>query len=131
MKDRENKAFMAYGLIIVGGLLLLGQFNIPFVRSFDLGDIISIIWPLFILVPGLNMLKERNTVWGGVLTFIGGAFLLDNILDLMNINFHIGSIFNFFWPAALIFIGYSMLKPNSTCHRNDEDNTLKDDIDFE
>lgn len=105
----SNRNIFAIALIFIGVILVLQNFNIPLFESFNIGSFIGIIWPLFILIPGLNMLKRKVDFGGIILTVLGSAFLLDNALKLIGIDFHATSIFKFFWPAVLIYLGYKLL----------------------
>lgn len=125
MKNRNGKSLFAIVLILIGVLLVLQNFNIPFVKNLSIGYFISIFWPLFILVPGLKMLKQGVNFGGIILTIFGALFLLDNVLGVFNINFNVGFVFQFIWPALLILIGYRMLKPNAI-KNDDEKEFVKD-----
>lgn len=117
MKKNSNNNVFAIGLIAVGILLILKVFNIPFFNNFNIGNLIGIVWPLFILVPGINMLRRKIDFGGILLTFLGGSFLLDNFLELFGLNYNSFFIFKFFWPLLLVFMGYRILtsdKKNST-----------------
>lgn len=109
----KNRNLFAYALIAIGSILVLQTFNIPLFNNFNIGSIISLIWPFFIILPALNMLKSRMNFVGVFLLILGGAFLLDNGLDIVGINFHAMSIFKFFWPAVLIYAGFKIIySPN-------------------
>jgi hypothetical protein len=92
--------------------LILRSFNIPFLENFNLGYIIGLIWPLFILIPGINSLRKRINFGGIILTILGASFLLDNFLELYNIEIQALWIFKFFWPALFIYIGFKILNGN-------------------
>jgi len=127
MQKQSNKNVFALILIVTGILLVLKTFNFPFLGNFNLGWVISLLWPLFILVPGLNMLRHRVGFGGLFLTLIGASFLLDNFLHIFGFDFKSTSVFKFFWPLLLIFIGYKILysdkktKVNFNFGRDDED----------
>lgn len=120
MRERHGNSIFAFALIAIGILLVLQNFNFPMVNNISIGNIIGIFWPIFLLVPGLNMLRHRPNIGGIILTFIGASFLLENLLELIGINFSIGFIFKFFWPAILIYIGFKILKPTNK-KKMDED----------
>ena len=121
---RTNKDLFAFALIAIGVITIFQIFDVPFLRNFNLGNLIGVVWPLFLLIPGLNMLKNKFDLGGIILTLIGGAFLTENVLELFNINFEGNIIFKFFWPAILIFIGYKLLS-------SDKKVTFKGDDKFE
>lgn len=128
---RSNKDLFALALIVIGVLLIFQIFNVPFISSFNLGNIIGILWPLFLLIPGLNMLKNKFNIGGLILTLIGGSFLVENILELVNINFQGSFIFKFFWPAVLIFIGYKLLVQNKKVKYDYDFDNISEDYDEE
>jgi len=117
---RSNKDLFAFALIAIGIITIFQIFDVPFLSDFNIGNIIGIIWPLFLLIPGLNMLKNKFDLGGIILTFIGGAFLAENVLELFNINFQGNVVFKFFWPAILIFIGYKLLTGDKKVSFDDE-----------
>lgn len=115
----NNKNFFALGLILVGTLLILKSFDVPFLDNFSIGTVIGLIWPIFILMPGINMLRRHVDVGGVIVTFIGASLLLDNILELGNINYDAFWIFKFFWPALLIFLGLKLLSSDRRSVKTD------------
>ncbi|MCH4888772.1 hypothetical protein EZV73_14350 [Acidaminobacter sp. JC074] len=106
---KSNKNVFAIALIAIGVLLTIQVFNVPFLSSFNLGNIIGVLWPLFILIPGINMLKNKVGIGGIVLTLIGGSFLLENTLELIGVSYEGSVIFKFFWPVVLIYVGFRLL----------------------
>lgn len=111
MREHNNKNLFAFALILFGILLVFKTFNMPFLQDFNLGFIIGLIWPLFILVPGLNSLRRRFNIGGLILVLIGGSFLLDNFLDVFGMDIQVFWFMKFFWPALLIYLGFKMLSP--------------------
>lgn len=109
---QNNNNFLGFAFILMGLFFILKIFNIPFISQINLGYIIGLLWPLFLVVPGINMLKRGVDLGGVLLTVIGGSFLLDNFLKIYNIDFHATSVFKFFWPAIFIYIGFKMLSKN-------------------
>lgn len=122
----SNKNLFALALIGIGVLLIFQIFNVPFISEFNLGNIIGILWPLFILIPGINMLKNRFNFGGLIVTLIGGSFLLENVLELIGIDYRGSVIFKFFWPAILIFIGYKILTQNREVEFKSDDETYNE-----
>lgn len=116
MKKNNKNNVLALAFILMGIFFLLKMTNLPFVSDINLGYIIGILWPLFILVPGLNMLRNKVDLGGIILTVLGGSFLLDNLLSIYNIDFKATSVFKFFWPALFIYIGFKMLSRNERDH---------------
>jgi len=81
----SNKNLFALALILIGVLLIFQIFNVPFISEFNLGNIIGVLWPLFILIPGINMLRNRFNFGGLIVTLIGGSFLLENLLEITEV----------------------------------------------
>lgn len=116
----NNNHFFAIALIVIGVLLIFKTFNLPFLENFNLGYIIGLLWPLFILLPGINMLRNRISFGGVVVTILGFSFLLDNFLELYNIEIQALWIFKFFWPALFIYFGFKILTGNRSKDNFDE-----------
>lgn len=127
----KNRNLFAYALIAIGAILVLQNFNIPLFSNFDIGNIISLIWPFFIIIPGLNMLKSKVNFGGIFLVILGGAFLADNLLEIVGINFSAFSIFKFFWPAVLIYAGFKIIySPTKHKHYDDQEDYEPKDYDY-
>lgn len=113
MNNNKGKNLFAIIFISMGILLVLQNFNITLFEKLSIGYMLGILWPLFILVPGLNMLKVKVGLPGIILTTLGGSFLLGNVLKIIGIDFNSGWIFKFIWPGILIYIGYTILNSKS------------------
>lgn len=107
-RPRNNgKAFAGLILLVIGGILLLRQFD-----YFDIpGWIWS--WPTWLIVWGLYSGVRhdfRNSAWF-IILFIGLAgFLNEAIPDL--------HLYNFIWPVAIIMVGiWIILKRNNSYNR--------------
>lgn len=109
---KSNKNVFAIILIIIGVLLVLQMFDIPVIDKLNIGTVISIIWPLFILMPGIRSLQNRFNMGGLIMTAIGGSFLLQNVLKLFNSSYSGFWIFKFFFPLLFIYIGIKLLTGN-------------------
>jgi len=127
----SNKNIFAVALIAIGLLLTIQVFNVPFLSNFNLGNIIGVLWPLFILIPGINMLKQKIGIGGIVLTLIGGSFLLENALELIGINFEGSFVFRFFWPVVLIYVGFRLLTNDKKINFDDDFDTVSGDYEDE
>lgn len=97
---------------MIGVLLIFKTFNFPFLENFNLGYIIGLLWPLFLIMPGINLLRNRISFGGILLTLLGFSFLLDNFLELYNIEIQALWMFKFFWPALFIYIGFKIISGN-------------------
>jgi predicted membrane protein len=88
----------------IGVLLLLQNFGILYID--DLWEY----WPLILIVFGVSRAASSygtgGRVWGGVMVFIGGVFLLHNL------GYIHGDLARFFWPVILIGFGVAMLARN-------------------
>ncbi|MBN1447999.1 MAG: hypothetical protein JXA28_08705 [Bacteroidetes bacterium] len=90
-------------LVIVGALLLFGNFNI-----FRLGwifDFITRFWPSLFIISGIVRIAKRNTR-----LFSGGLqdFLIGIVLQLIFLGWLPGSAAQY-WPVAFIVIGLWLL----------------------
>jgi hypothetical protein len=128
MKEKQSNHFFAFALIIVGVLLIMRTFDLPFLDNFDLGYVIGLLWPLFILVPGINSLRNRINLGGLILTFLGANFLIENFLDLYEINFNPWWIMQYILPIILIYAGFKVLtQSNHSYEEYDEYKDIQDD----
>jgi predicted membrane protein len=108
MERRMNRPHSPFGGLLlgtilagVGVLLLLDNLGI---RIFDQ---IWEWWPCILIAVGaarvVTAVSWGGRVWGSVVLFIGGVFLLDNL------GYIHGNVWNFFWPVILIAVGLGML----------------------
>ena len=91
------------GLILAGiGVVLLLQ-NLGILYFDDLWEY----WPVILIVVGGSRLVSAwdtgGRIFGGMMLFIGGVFLLHN-LGLLR-----GNVLAYFWPVVLIAIGLALL----------------------
>ena len=126
MNNIFNKLIFGFGLIVIGVLYLLDQLN---VLTFNLGDIFSTFWPVFIIFFGLKGLFIRNKhngsgsfIWSFFVIFLGVYFLLNNLgVEAFNYD----NMYKFIVPMLLILFGLNILfKGNSTSGIREE---LKND----
>ncbi len=96
----SGKYFFGIILILLGGGLLLDQFNI-----LDFGDLISLYWPIILIILGLLGLFERGSSKTGsfIIITLGILFQL-NRLDYVDVD-----VFRLFFPAILIIVGLSIV----------------------
>jgi len=99
-KPNNGKTMAGIIIVIIGGLLLIDQFDMFFVPHWLFS------WPMWIIAYGLYVGGKYNfkkPVWAW-LVVIGAAFLLsDNIHDADR----------FIWPAAIIGVGAWMVMRHS------------------
>ncbi|MFC3343641.1 cell wall-active antibiotics response protein LiaF [Paenibacillus abyssi] len=99
-----------WGLIIiaVGVAFLLRQMGI---LPFDIGDIISIFWPVILILFGIEGLigyKDAGSYnWWSWLTLGLGIYFLGRNLGML--HFSIGEIIPYAIPAVIILFGLSMI----------------------
>jgi lia operon protein LiaF len=113
---------LIWGLLLVscGAAFLLHQLGYI---TFDFGYMISIFWPVILILIGLDgLIKRRGTDdWWGIILIVLGFLFLGRNLDLIYWSF--GDIIRFALPVVLIVIGLKMiLKPNrrKQAHTDDE-----------
>ncbi|NLC66278.1 MAG: cell wall-active antibiotics response protein [Clostridium sp.] len=97
MKDR-----IIFGVILVllGAGFLLDQFGVV---SFS--DIISVYWPLILIIIGVLGLFKKNSS-----KLISGLILIFGILfQIQKLGFLKVDIFKTFWPVVLIALGFSII----------------------
>jgi lia operon protein LiaF len=117
-----NKLIFGLGMIAIGVLYLLDQLNI---LTFDLGDMLSTYWPVFIIFFGLKGLFARNKhsgggsfIWSFFVIFLGVYFLLNNLgVEAFNYD----NMYKFIVPMLLILFGLNVLfKGNSSSGKREE-----------
>lgn len=97
MKDRS---IMGIILILLGVGFLLDQFNV-----ISFGSIISIYWPVILIVLGLaGILDRRSSKTGSAILLIFGLLFQARNLNFINI-----SVFRTFWPVVLILVGFKII----------------------
>lgn len=82
----------------------------------NLGNIISMWWPLILIGAGVSQLigKPVSKTSGIVLVVLGVLFQMRK-LDIINV-----SLVRFFWPSLIVAIGVSMLLPKNSTKKNYE-----------
>ncbi|MCR8843781.1 cell wall-active antibiotics response protein LiaF [Paenibacillus sp. SC116] len=89
-------------LVAVGVLFMLQQWGF---LHFDIGDLVSIFWPLILLFVGVSMLVSGT--WAGLIVLgIGGFFLLSN---LGIIHMSLGEAIRRAFPLIIIAVGLIVL----------------------
>ncbi|MEO5949920.1 MAG: DUF5668 domain-containing protein [Candidatus Saccharimonadales bacterium] len=99
---QQNKSRITWGaiIVIVGGLLLLNNFNIPFAQT-----LFRHFWPLALMAAGvLIFIQDRRTfVWAILVSGVGTLLLLR---ELAILNFEPWQVIG---PVAIIVVGLSVL----------------------
>ncbi|MBZ9686576.1 cell wall-active antibiotics response protein [Clostridium estertheticum] len=107
----KSKFYLGIIIILFGIGALFQQLGL-----FDLGDIISMWWPLILIGAGISQLSKGpvSKTSGITLVVIGALF------QLRELNIITVSLVRFFWPAIIIAIGVSMLVPKTIKKENNE-----------
>lgn len=89
------------GIIIIGLAALIASFGV-----FDFGDIFYHWWPLLVVAGGaLALINNRQRpLWPIVAIVVGLLWQLENF-DLIQFN-----VWQLFWPAIIIAIGWSVIQ---------------------
>ena len=93
---RNHRGTLVTGLILIGigTISLLDRFDIA-----DFGDIISMWWPMIIVLVGVRKLFQPRTMWAGLWLVAIGTWL-------QFVRFHVfGMTFRTSWPFLLIALG--------------------------
>lgn len=100
MNGRTSLGQVLVGLVVVlvGVVLLLERSGAVEV---DLGDVLSTLWPLAVVLVGVASLLIVPRAWFGpvAITALGGALLLSRF-DLVQV-----SVWDYLWPVAVILVG--------------------------
>lgn len=110
----KEKYFFGIILILVGLGLFLEQLNV-----INFGRILSLYWPMILIILGLVGLFDRNSskFWNFVLILVG-LMLQVNRLDLLDVN-----VFRFVLPVIIILAGFKIL-----FSRNDDKKSSSEDF---
>jgi lia operon protein LiaI len=92
----NGKSGFAIVLIALGALLLIGNLG------FGLGNLLSYVFPIVLIILGYIGIKNDKKVLGWVLLIIGGMSLIGKF----------GSILGFIVAIGIIMYGVSLLKRN-------------------
>ncbi|MCA0755488.1 cell wall-active antibiotics response protein [Paenibacillus sp. N4] len=113
-----SRLFTGLVIISIGVLFLLRQTGYV---DFDIGDAISVFWPVILIIVGIRgLLAGRlhgsgSGWWGAIVLLIGFIFLGRN---LGWFEWSISDIIPYVWPVVVILIGINLIwRPKS--RRND------------
>ena len=96
----KNLITLIIGLI----LILLGiSFLLNIFHVFNFADYLLRLWPLLIVIWGLNYLTRGRFYWGLILIILGSLFIISNF-GLVTFN-----VFLVFWPTLIILLGISVI----------------------
>jgi len=107
----KGKFYLGIIIILFGIGALFQQLGL-----FNLGNVISMWWPLILIGAGVSQLSKApvSTTSGITLVVIGVFFQLKQF-DIITV-----SLMRFFWPVIIIAIGVSMLVPKTLKKENNE-----------
>lgn len=95
------------GLIVIGIGLLLDTF-----LGWDIGTILSIWWPLLIIIFGIyHLIKKQHSYLYDIFIILVGVLLQANELYLLP-----GGFWSAFWPLLIILIGISFIGSRKKWH---------------
>jgi len=99
------------GLVVIA-LGVIGLLNNFGVTAISFAYVINLLWPLLLVVAGINLITNRNLsslVTGAIILGLGVIFFGRNIgiFDIDMTNFWQG-----FWPVIIILIGINILVKN-------------------
>lgn len=120
MNDKSRK-IAGTVLILMGLVFLVDQFS---VRWFGIGWIFANLWPLIFVFLGINFWGNGKRKPAMVMLFLGGMFLLSNLVSW--------SIWSLIWPMFFIFIGITILfddeKTVNSAIKGEENTDLLNDV---
>ena len=100
MNGRASLGQLLLGLVVVlvGVVLLLERAGAV---EIDLGDLLSLLWPLAVVLVGVASLLVVPRAWFGpaAITALGAALLLSRF-DVVQV-----SVWDYLWPVAVILLG--------------------------
>ncbi len=116
MKKDYTKLFLGLIIVAIGLSLLFGQLGLEGIFGFSFSYLLSILWPLIVIVVGLTIWFNSKNSFGLIVGGIGLFFLLNTIFDI--------DIWGLFWPILLISVGLLILfkgSVKSTADKSSED----------
>lgn len=112
----SGKYFVGIILILLGLGFLLDQTG-----YIQFGDIISVYWPIIMIIGGLTGLLDRKSSKIGNLIVLGLGILFQlNRLDILDVN-----VFRLFWPVVLIIVGLNIIFTKGVMKHKDPVNPEK------
>ena len=101
MKKDFTKLFIGLIIVAIGVSLLFGQLGLESIFGFSFTYLLSLLWPLIIIVLGFSIWFGGKNTAGLIISAIGLFFLLNVILSI--------NVWSLFWPLLLIAIGFLIL----------------------
>lgn len=101
----SGRIFFGFILVILGIAFLFDELQI-----IQFGELLSIYWPLIIIVIGLyNLIKKNNKPMSGFIFILIGVFL-----QLKKLNILPYDIWDYFWPVLFIVTGLAIIFPRNS-----------------
>ncbi len=116
MKKDYTKLFLGLIIVSIGLSLLFAQLGLESIFGFSFSYLLSIFWPLIIIIIGLSIWFGSRNSFGLIVSAIGLFFLLNTIFEI--------NVWGLFWPILLIGIGLLILfkgSVKSTADKSSED----------
>lgn len=116
MERVSKNALLGIILVFIGIAYLLS--NLGLIPDMLSGIIFS--WQSLVILFGMAALVRGRYVIGLVLIAVGGVYMLNDIFEMMNINF-LEPLYNIvLWPAVIIFFGLWLIfhKKHEGRHKN-------------
>lgn len=116
MKKDYTKLFIGLIIVAIGLSLLFGQLGLENIFGFSFSYLLSVLWPLILVVIGSSIWLSGKNSAGLIILAIGLFFLLNTLFDI--------DIWRLFWPLLLIGLGLLILfkgSVKSTADKSSED----------
>ncbi len=106
MRKDYTKLFLGLIIVAIGLSLLFGQLGLETIFGFSFTYLLSILWPLIIIIIGLTIWFNSKNSFGLIVSGVGLFFLLNTIFKI--------DVWSLFWPILLIGIGLLILFKGSS-----------------
>ncbi len=112
MKKDYTKLFIGLIIVAIGISLLFGQLGLENIFGFSFSYLLSILWPLIIIILGFSVWLSGKNSAGLIISAIGAFFLLNTLFDV--------NLWSLFWPLTLIALGLLILFKGSVKSTRDK-----------
>ena len=101
MKKDYTKLFIGLIIVAIGISLLFGQLGLESIFGFSFSFLLSILWPLIIVILGFSVWLSGKNSAGLIISAVGAFFLFNTLFDI--------NLWSIFWPLIIICIGLLIL----------------------